>query len=197
MTMPNELGTCNKKQYEHSGPHEKVFDVCQSMPPFPCENWQPIPAATSEAPEHLCDELRWIDERLSRRSALDGLTTRAAKIERMCSVASRAEKAEADLRECKRANAELTAKLAAAHEALKMCKACLGECDCEMGATKHEAKLLAFNALTDSAPAVAAFRARVLREYADKLVELDNYSKTTSCEPWIKWLRAEAEKEIK
>ena len=57
---------------------------------------QPIPAAPSEAPEHLCDELRWIDERLSRRPALEGLTTRAAKIERMCSVASRAEKAEAE-----------------------------------------------------------------------------------------------------
>jgi hypothetical protein len=38
----DRLGTCDKHQYEHCGPHEKIHEVGQSMPPFPCENWKPL-----------------------------------------------------------------------------------------------------------------------------------------------------------
>jgi hypothetical protein len=41
------LGTCDKKQYEHSGPHGEVLEVGQMLPPFPCQNWKPIPAGSS------------------------------------------------------------------------------------------------------------------------------------------------------
>lgn len=47
--MSQELGTCDKKQYEHSGPHERVFQHEQSLPPFACQNWKPIAAAVHPA----------------------------------------------------------------------------------------------------------------------------------------------------
>ena len=44
----DSLGTCDKRQYEHCGPHNQIFDTCQSMPPFPCVNWKPL--SMSELP---------------------------------------------------------------------------------------------------------------------------------------------------
>ena len=37
-----ELGTCDKKQYEHSGAHERIGEYGNKLPPFPCENWKPL-----------------------------------------------------------------------------------------------------------------------------------------------------------
>ncbi len=34
------LGLCDKKQYEHSGPHECIPERGQKLPPFPCVNWR-------------------------------------------------------------------------------------------------------------------------------------------------------------
>ena len=35
------MGICEKHQYEHAGPHQRVMEVGQSLPPFPCVNWEP------------------------------------------------------------------------------------------------------------------------------------------------------------
>jgi hypothetical protein len=43
------LGTCDKKQYEHNGPHAQIHEFGQLMPPFPCVNWKPIEPKESEA----------------------------------------------------------------------------------------------------------------------------------------------------
>jgi hypothetical protein len=114
----------------------------------------------------------------------------------MCSVASRAEKAEAELRECKRANADLTAKLAAAHEALRerAFAVHIGKFhswnrieDC----TEKECKRV-MRILSDSARAVAAFRARVLREAADSM-RVDGSALIINKAQAAEWLRAEAD----
>lgn len=36
----NTLGVCDKRQYEHCGPHQEVIEIGQTLPPFPCENWR-------------------------------------------------------------------------------------------------------------------------------------------------------------
>jgi hypothetical protein len=40
----NELGMCDKRQYEHNGPHRQIGKHGQNMPPFPCVNWHPVVA---------------------------------------------------------------------------------------------------------------------------------------------------------
>lgn len=35
------VGRCDFKQYEHCGPHERIPDVGQRLPPFGCKNWSP------------------------------------------------------------------------------------------------------------------------------------------------------------
>jgi hypothetical protein len=46
-----QLGTCDKKQYEHAGPHERIGDCSQSMPPFPCVNWKSDPIHAPAEPQ--------------------------------------------------------------------------------------------------------------------------------------------------
>jgi hypothetical protein len=48
----SKLGTCDKKQYEHCGPHEQIYEVFQSMPPFPCVNWKPLTFDTRAEDKH-------------------------------------------------------------------------------------------------------------------------------------------------
>lgn len=36
------IGTCDKRMYEHNGAHAEIHESGQKLPPFPCENWQPI-----------------------------------------------------------------------------------------------------------------------------------------------------------
>lgn len=43
------LGRCDFKQYEHCGPHERIPDVGQRLPPFGCKNWQPDSPSTEGA----------------------------------------------------------------------------------------------------------------------------------------------------
>lgn len=42
--MSEKLGTCDKKQYEHCGPHPRYGEIGQAGPPFLCVNWKPNPA---------------------------------------------------------------------------------------------------------------------------------------------------------
>ena len=49
----SKLGMCDKRQYEHNGPHELIQDHGQRMPPFPCVNWHPVEAGTSPLMEKL------------------------------------------------------------------------------------------------------------------------------------------------
>jgi hypothetical protein len=37
-----QLGMCDKRQYEHNGPHLKIGKYGQNLPPFPCINWHPV-----------------------------------------------------------------------------------------------------------------------------------------------------------
>lgn len=37
------MGFCDKKLYEHSGPHNRIADTGQMLPPFGCVNWHQIP----------------------------------------------------------------------------------------------------------------------------------------------------------
>lgn len=37
----HKLGRCDFRQYEHGGPHERIPDVGQRLPPFGCKNWKP------------------------------------------------------------------------------------------------------------------------------------------------------------
>jgi hypothetical protein len=53
----SQLGMCDKRQYEHNGPHEKIGEHDQRVPPFPCINWHAvIPADVSID----SIEVRWI-----------------------------------------------------------------------------------------------------------------------------------------
>lgn len=47
--MKKILGRCDKKQYEHCGPHPRYADVGQKLPPFPCMNWKEDAAQNSVA----------------------------------------------------------------------------------------------------------------------------------------------------
>jgi hypothetical protein len=38
----NNLGRCDFRQYEHCGPHERIPDVGQRLPPFGCKNWNAL-----------------------------------------------------------------------------------------------------------------------------------------------------------
>lgn len=50
--MVENLGRCDKKQYEHCGPHPQYPDVGQRLPPFGCVNWKAEPSmAENDAPE--------------------------------------------------------------------------------------------------------------------------------------------------
>ena len=48
------MGFCDKRQYEHAGPHNRITEHGQMLPPFPCVNWRPTESD---------------DEREERRSA--------------------------------------------------------------------------------------------------------------------------------
>src|SRR5579859_4899398 len=58
----DNLGTCDKHQYEHCGPHERIGEYGQMMPPFPCQNWKPLTMTTPKASEptqaQIPDDLR-------------------------------------------------------------------------------------------------------------------------------------------
>lgn len=68
--MAENLGRCDKKQYEHRGPHPQYRDVGQRLPPFGCVNWKPEPQDMAEnegpekkaAPDHLRNVLRGATE---------------------------------------------------------------------------------------------------------------------------------------
>lgn len=49
----DDLGMCDKRQYEHNGPHQRITEHGQNMPPFPCVNWHPV-VARSERPLIVC-----------------------------------------------------------------------------------------------------------------------------------------------
>ena len=62
------VGTCDKRQYEHNGPHEEIREHGQRMPPFPCVNWKPLasklphpePPRNKQVPEQtISDECKW------------------------------------------------------------------------------------------------------------------------------------------
>lgn len=44
-----QLGRCDFKQYEHCGPHERIPEIGQRLPPFGCKNWKPGSAAIHRA----------------------------------------------------------------------------------------------------------------------------------------------------
>lgn len=45
--MSEQLGMCDKRQYEHNGPHRLIAENGQNLPPFPCVGWHPV---VSESP---------------------------------------------------------------------------------------------------------------------------------------------------
>lgn len=51
-TQPTTLGKCDKKQYEHCGPHPRYAEVGQRLPPFACVNWKPTPAPQETPAQH-------------------------------------------------------------------------------------------------------------------------------------------------
>lgn len=52
--MTNELGMCDKRQYEHTGPHRLIPENGQNVPPFPYVNWHAVAEPDAE-------ERRWSD----------------------------------------------------------------------------------------------------------------------------------------
>lgn len=49
-----QIGRCDFKQYEHCGPHERIPEIGQRLPPFGCKNWKldaaPEPTTAEAAP---------------------------------------------------------------------------------------------------------------------------------------------------
>ena len=52
-----KLGMCDKRQYEHNGPHPQIVDWGQNHPPFPCVNWHEV------VPDEGLESVRSIAER--------------------------------------------------------------------------------------------------------------------------------------
>lgn len=65
--MSDKLGMCDKRQYEHNGPHQLIPALGQNIPPFPCVNWHAVvvvePIQTAPAPQ---------DDKDSRESSDNG-----------------------------------------------------------------------------------------------------------------------------
>jgi len=54
MADSRERGTCDLKQYEHSGLHKRICEHGQKLPPFPCVNWKPAPEQGSAQAQPRC-----------------------------------------------------------------------------------------------------------------------------------------------
>lgn len=55
------LGTCDKTQYEHCGPHEEIHETGQVLPPFPCENWHPTQWAENRGETTQVGDTTWLN----------------------------------------------------------------------------------------------------------------------------------------
>lgn len=65
--MSEQLGKCDFRQYEHSGPHEQIPSVGQRLPPFGCKNWKPVESVVTqtnrEMPELWQSFAKWFEAR--------------------------------------------------------------------------------------------------------------------------------------
>lgn len=51
-----KLGICEKKQYEHSRPHQQIFECSQTMPPFPCVRWHELEVFDGDREDGMYDD---------------------------------------------------------------------------------------------------------------------------------------------